>query len=208
MRRHADRARAVAALVQRAVARRRADAGAGRRGAGIQAVLPGIVRDAGQRAVADAHPAELGRRRLAEDDRARAAQARDHGVVGVRDVAAAQMGAILDLHAAHGLVILDRHRHAVQRPDRLALGQRAIGRLGCVHRLLRRQIGEGVQPGLERRDAIEHGGRELDGRQFLGADGVDQLGRRGKAEIDVIHGDGSGTACASASVRDRRRNFR
>ena len=49
------------------------------------------------------------------------------GIVGLSDVAAAQMGAVLELHAAHGLVVLDRHRHAVQRPDRLALGQRAIG---------------------------------------------------------------------------------
>ena len=154
MRRHADRARAVAALVQRTVARRRADTGAGRRGAGIHAVLPGIVRDAGQRAVADAHPAELGRRRLAEDDRARAAQAGDHGVVGRRDLTAAQVGAILDLHAPHGLVVLDRHRHAVQRPDRPTRGQRAVGRLRCVHRFLGRQIGEGIELRLESLDAI------------------------------------------------------
>ncbi len=59
MGRHADRA-VVAALVQGAVAGRRGGAGTGGGGAGVVAVLPGIVGDAGERAVGDAGPAELG----------------------------------------------------------------------------------------------------------------------------------------------------
>jgi len=99
----------------------------------------------------------------------------------------AQVRAVLDLHAAHRLVVLDRDRHAVQRPDRLAAGQRTIGGAGGLHRFIGREIGEGVQLGLECRDAVEHGSRELDGRQFLGADGYDQLRRRREADIRIIH---------------------
>jgi len=75
MRGHADRARAVAALMQRTVACGCANARAGGRRAGVQAELPRIVRDAGQRTLADALPAEFGRGGLAEDDGARIPQA-------------------------------------------------------------------------------------------------------------------------------------
>src|SRR5260221_13687223 len=61
MRGHADRARAVAALMERTIARRGTNARAGRRCPGVQAELPRIMRYAGHRAGAYALPAEFGR---------------------------------------------------------------------------------------------------------------------------------------------------
>jgi len=95
----------------------------------------------------------------------------------------------------------------VQRSHRFALGQRAIGLNGCVHHFLRRQVGEGVQPGLERGSAIQYGRSDLDGRQFLGADGIDQLRRRREAEIGLIHGNGSSTTRASVGAASAEKGF-
>ena len=63
--------------------------------------------------------AELGRVRLADDDRAGAAQAGDHQRVRGRDVVAVDRRAVGRPHARGVLEVLDRDRQAVQRPGRL-----------------------------------------------------------------------------------------
>ena len=69
--RNADRSCGVGALMQRPIARRRGGGRAAGRRAGLIAVLPWVMRVAGQRPAAQARPAELGRGRLADHDRAR-----------------------------------------------------------------------------------------------------------------------------------------
>src|SRR5947199_241415 len=71
------RAAAVGAERQRAHPGGERGGGAGAAAAGRAAEVPGIAGDAGERAVADRLPAELGRRRLAEEDRPVLAQPRD-----------------------------------------------------------------------------------------------------------------------------------
>src|SRR5258708_12113401 len=106
MRGHADRARAVSTLMERTVARRRANARTGGRRAGVQAELPRIVRNAGQRTATDAGPAEFWRGGLSEDDCARFPEARNHDVIGGREVAPAQGRASFDRPAPPGLLVL------------------------------------------------------------------------------------------------------
>jgi hypothetical protein len=115
------------------------------------------------------------------------APAGDHDVVGRRRLALAQVRAVLELHAAHGLVVLDGHRHPMQRADRLAPCERAVGGLRRFHRLVGGQVGEGVELRLESPDAVEDRRGDLDGRQFAGADGIGQLGGRREAEIGLVH---------------------
>src|SRR5205823_9103116 len=74
--RNADRSAAVAAEMQRSHAGRRSDRGAGAAAARRVAAAPWIASDAGERAIADRLPAELGRGGLAEQHRAVLAQAR------------------------------------------------------------------------------------------------------------------------------------
>ncbi len=178
MRGHADRARAVTTLMERTVARRRANARTGGRRAGVQAELPRIVRNAGQRTATDAGPAEFWRGGLSEDDCARFPEARNHDVIGGRDVAAAQVRAVFDRHAAHGFMVLDGHGNAVQGSDGCFLREHAIGYCRGVHRLLRGQMSEGVQLGLQRGDPVQQSRCDFDGGQFFHADRAQQLRRR------------------------------
>ena len=83
-----DRAAAVIAVVERGEAGRGGRRCAARGTARRMAEVPWIARDALQRRVGQRRPAELRRRRLAEDDGARGAQARDHDVVGGGNLAA------------------------------------------------------------------------------------------------------------------------
>ena len=191
MRGHADRARAVTTLMERAVARRRANARAGGRRTGVQAELPRVMRNAGQRAVAHAFPAEFGRGGLSEDDGTRFPKARDHDVIGSRDVTLAQVCAAFKRHAAHGFEVLDGHGNAVQRSHGGFFGQRTVGYRRSVHRLLRSQISEGVQLGFQCGDAVQHGRRDFDGGQFFRADRARKLRCRRETEVGPIHGSAS-----------------
>ena len=85
----------------------------------LVAVLPRIVRDAGQRRVADAGPAEFRRRGLAEDDRALVAQARHDGRVLGGLIAGEDVAAHLRRHVLGDRQVLDGDGNAVQPADTL-----------------------------------------------------------------------------------------
>ena len=83
--------------------------------------------------------AELGRVRLADDDRAGAAQARDEQRVRGRDVVAVDRRAVGRPHAGGVLEVLDRDRQAVQRPGRRVASEGGVGRRGLAQRRARRR---------------------------------------------------------------------
>ena len=184
--RDADRAAAVRAQ------RERHHAGAERRGAATARAarrrrrVPGIAGDAVQGRVGHALPAELGRRRLAREDRAVPPQRSDGGRVGVpRLLRVDRAGAPQGRPAAREQDVLDRDGHAVEDAQRLAarparlggrgLGARAIGidEAERVHsRVVALDRGEGRLERLERRQ-----GARAEGLQQRG--GVGERGHRG-----------------------------
>ena len=120
-RRDADRAAAVGADRDRAHAGghrgRRAAAGP----AGGLRDVPGVSGDAGERAVGHALPAELGGGGLADQHRVVLAQPRDRGRVDVPGLFAVdRVRAAQRRPALAEQDVLDRHRHAVEQPVRLA----------------------------------------------------------------------------------------
>ena len=83
---HANGACTVGALMQWSEARCGRRARACRRGTGVVAMSPRVVCDTRQGATADAGPAELGGRGLAQDDGAGGSQARGDRRIGLGDV--------------------------------------------------------------------------------------------------------------------------
>ena len=212
--RHADRPRAVRALVQRPVARRGGRSGAGGGGACIVAFLPRVRGDAGKRAVAHARPAELRGGGLAEDDGAGLFQPRNHRRVHRRHMALQRMGAPLGGDPGGLGQILDRDWQAEQRTRGVASRQRGLCSLRGVASALGGECGEGVDAGLAGLDAGQHGVDQLDRREFLTPDQRRKLGGGRKAEI-IGHrrllggrGLGRGSWRALALVSSRRGGHR
>jgi hypothetical protein len=185
--RHADRAGAVRALMDRADARGRADRGAGARAAGVHAVLPGVVRDAGERAVTAALPAELGDGGLPDRDRARRREALDERRVDVRDAFGIDPGARHGPHALAEREVLDRGRHAMEGPERVAAHHRL---LGLARPRPCRVCGPGtdrVEPGIERLGPREHRVHDLDRGDRFGPDQAHEFDRRRVTEVRLVH---------------------
>ncbi len=187
MRRQPDRARAVAALVQRAESGRRRGTRPGRGSPGAVAVAPRVMRDAGERAVTDRRPAELGRRGLAEHDRPRLRQPRNQRRVLGRNEALAQMRAVFGRNTLGLSRILDRDGNAVQRADRFARGQPPIRRIGRAQRLFAGQRGKGIDPGLQRFDPPQERCDHLGGRDLLVADQTREVGGRQVTKRLAVH---------------------
>src|SRR3954467_14208964 len=89
-------------------------------GAGIHPLLPGIVRYASERAIANAAPAKLRNGRLADGDCTGRAQTLNVRAVEVRNAIAEDMRAGHGAHATGKGQILDAGRHAVQDAQRPA----------------------------------------------------------------------------------------
>jgi len=170
MRRHADGAGAVAALVQRSEPGGGGGSRPGRGCAGVEAELPGVVGDAGQRRMRHAGPAEFRRRGLTEDDGALVLQAGDDGGVlgwlGVLEDQAALLGG----HVLGVREVFDGDRYAVQAADTVAGHQFGLRRAGGVHRLVRREIRERVDLGVVGLDPPQQRPHVFDGGQLLSAD--------------------------------------
>jgi len=66
--------------------------------------------------------------------------------------------------AAHQHQILDRHRHAVEPPDRLAAQPPPLGLVSCVERAIAIDDAKGVDLGLQPIQAIEDEPDRLDRR--------------------------------------------
>ena len=131
VRRVADRRADVAARLERGQPGRQRRGRAARGSAGRARHVPRVVGRAVDRV--EALPvAEVERHvRLAEQHGAGAEQPVDDDRVLGRDVLGVGRHAPGGGQARHVVGLLDRHRHAVQRPPRLTLGQRAVGRTGA-----------------------------------------------------------------------------
>ena len=185
--RNPDRAGAVRALVERTQRRGRCRAGTGAGAAGGERRVPRVARDAGERAVAQRLPAELGRGGLADADRARLAQATNEGRVDVRHPVLEDVRAPHRPHALGQREVLDRHRQAVQRAERRAPHHRLLGVARGRQRGVGRDGAERVQRRIEPLDALERGPRQLDRRELLRADEPGQLGGRGERQVGGAH---------------------
>ena len=150
---------------------------------GVLPVIPRIARDAGERAVGHAFPAELGRGGLADKHRAVLAQPRGRGRVvvprGLRidGLRAAQRGP-----AARKNQVLDRHRHAVEQPLRLARQPARFRRFRFVERAIGDQI-ERIELRVERFDALEHGAGRFHRRERARAVAFEKSGGAQPAEF-------------------------
>ena len=187
VRRHAYRARAVRALVQRPVTGRGRHAGAGRRRAGVVAVLPRVVGDPCERTLAYALPAELRRGRLAQRNRARMLEARDERRVHLGHHAHVRVRAALGGNTGGQRQVLDGDRDPMQRPKRVAANDRCLRLARRGARVVRREIRERIEPGLLGFDARQDGVDQLDRRDLARADQFGELARRRKAKLGRVH---------------------
>ncbi len=186
-RRNADRAGAVGTKVEEAEIEQRRRRRSARRAARGAVELPRIAGDAGERAVADPDPAELGQGGLAENDRALLAQAGDRGRVGGGRRRIARLRAAAGRPALGPDIVLDGRRHPVDEADRRARSPARLGRARGRERALAIDQQEGVDDGIEALDAVERVAHDLDRRKLAVAIAPDQLA--GGQRVDVGHGD-------------------
>ena len=145
---------------------------------GVLRDVPRIARDAGERAVGDRLPAELGRGRLADQHRALLAQPRGRRRVLVPGLIARDRAAAAQGRPAPGQQqVLDRGRHAVDQAGRRAAPPAVLGCARIGQRALSVDQAERVDRAIEPLDPVEHGARHLDRRQPSAAIVSEQLGR-------------------------------
>ena len=121
-----------------------------------RAGIPRVARRAAaQRAVGDALPAELRQRRLAQDHRARLAHPRDHGRIGRGRRRIAGLRAVPRRQPGDIDVVLDRDRHAVERPVRRPAAPAHLRRLGRARRPRRIDRLERGKPRLQPLQPLE-----------------------------------------------------
>ena len=184
---NADRARAVRADRRSRQARGHRHTRASGGAAGRAVDVPGIAGGAVGRRLGPRRDRQLGHVRLAEDHRARRPQAADDLGVGRCGAVREQPKAVAS--PATSTVVLDRDRHAQQRP-RVACAGAAVG----LPRLGPRALGEHHPVGVEQRvQALDPLEVELDqlARGDLAA--ADELGLArgaGKGEVGGVHGAG------------------
>ena len=164
---------------------------------GVRSLVPGVAGDAGEGAVADGLPAELGRGGLAEQHGALLAQARHHGRVLVPGLIAAHgLGAAQRRPAARDHDVLDRGRHAVDQALRRPLHPARLRRPRGAERGLLVDQQEGVERGLQGGDAGQHGTCHLHRRQCLAAVVLEER-RGGQRDRIVAHGSHASHAATS-----------
>ena len=123
--------------------------------------------------------------RLADDHRSGRAQPADD--LGVRrDRPAVRVAAVGGRLAGDVAVVLDRHRHAEQRPLVAALGA-GVGLVGLGQRALGERHAVGVELRVEPRDALEVQLGELARRDLAAADQLGLAGGAGEGEVDGVH---------------------
>ena len=195
-RRHPDRAAAVAADVERRHPGDGRDRGTAGRAAGRARRVPRVAGVAGERAVAQALPAQLRRRGLAQQRRARLEQPRhDGGVLRVGLVARGERP-LARRPAGDQREVLDRGGDPVERAPLLARRPPALARAGRVQRPIRVDEHEGVQRRVERGDRVQVRLRHLDrGGRALGVRRAQLVDAR---EGGLVHGCSRGCAGAGA----------
>ena len=117
--------------------------------------VPGVVRPAEERVVALLVEEQLGHVRLAEDDRARVAQAAHERPFRCRQRVAPARQPECRRQALDVELLFDGDRHAGERPEQVTAGPRAVhgGRLRA--RVVETAGDDGVQPPVHRLDAVD-----------------------------------------------------
>jgi hypothetical protein len=131
---------------------------------------------------------ELRRHRLADDDRAGLAQTADGGSIRFGPPAGENWRAALGRIVGGIEDVLNSDGNAVQRPDASAVGLVAVERARLGQCMLAIDVDEGLDIGLDRRDAPEAGARVLLGRQRAARDfGSNLRGRQcGRVESGQV----------------------
>ncbi len=186
-RRDPDRAAAIGALGQRQQAIGDRTGTAARRAAGIAGDVEGIAAGPEQVVVADAAKAQDRAVGLAEDDGAGLLDPLGEHAVDVVDLVGERPDSAEGADEAWLEVeqILDRGRHAMQRPQRLARDDRLLGRLGCPARLVEGEVDQGRDARIARLDPRDHRIHHLDRRQLARPD---LLGEPGSAAVGKLVG--------------------
>ena len=76
----------------------------------------------------------------------------------------------------------------MERAERLAGHHRLLGPTGLVQGSLGVDQDVGAEASVQPLDSLQHGARDLDGRQRAAADQRRQLDGRGEAEVSGVHG--------------------
>ncbi|MCU0682891.1 MAG: hypothetical protein MUF34_11680 [Polyangiaceae bacterium] len=161
---------------------------AARRAASAAPEVPGVARGRVNVGLGDGHGAELGGRRLAEEDEAGAAQERDGRVVDRREQRRQRAGAEAGAGAAQQVQVFDADRHAEEeRPRRRAAEPIVAPRLG--ERRVGRHLDERREGGVEPLDASEVELGELAARHLPFAD---QPGLFERRSFEKVGGGGHG----------------
>ena len=186
-RRPADRAAAVAALRQRAQPGGHRGRAAAARPAGAAIGIPGISAGIPQTVGGVADEPELRTVGLAEHDGSGTENPLHGERVRARHVVAEDERALRRPHTAGVFRVLDRHRDAVQRPQRVAAHHRILGGPCRAQRALPRDGQIGTQSSVEALDPLAIQLHKFAWRHFPCEDAAALLQRPGKSEI-VIHG--------------------
>ena len=136
-----------------------------------------VLRVMGVAGLARAEQRQLGGRGLAEDHGAGLAQPGDRRGILLRTPAGVEGRAIFGRHVFRVEDVLDRDRQAVERADRPPGLAMLVDRLGLGQRVVRVQVGPGLDPGIDRLDARQVGGDQLLGGDVAAGQLVPRLAR-------------------------------
>ena len=177
----------VGALGELAHTRRERHAAAAGRAAAGQRRVPRIAGRAEDGVEGVGARAELGGVGLAEDDRARRLQALHHERVVVGHAVLEDLRALGRADALREREVLDRDRHAMERPERRTARERGGGPPRRLERLLRGDRAIRVQRRIHLLDPREDRARHLERRHPAAADQRRERGGGGEAELRVGH---------------------
>ena len=131
--------------------------------------------------------AELGGVRLADGDRPGLSQPFDDQRVVVGDEVPVDGRAEGSADALGRKEVLVRHRQAMQRTELLLTRKGRVGCVGAIHRLLRREGNDGVDPRVDTLDLGQVRLHHLQGGELLRANETYQLGGRQEAYLRRTH---------------------
>ncbi len=185
------RAADIGAQMQRPISRRRRRTGAGRGAAGIAVEVPRVARQPVEAGKPGRQHPVVRHRGLAQDHRPRLAHARRRRRVRRRRHQLGRRRPERHRHAPGRDILLDRDRHAVERPARRALHPAPLRLPGRRQRPLRIERPHRVQRRLSGDDAGQHRLGHLHRRQRPAAIGMEQFNGGAVGQM--------GHACLSAN---------
>ena len=147
--------------------------------------IPGLARRVDRK---------LGGDGLSQEDRARLAELRDGGRIFRRPSPGVENRAVLGRHVLRVEDILDPHRDAVERTERLPFPPRQVRRARLVQGMGGVQVRPRADPLLERRDAIETGAYQRFGGDPAGANRLGRLDGAQESRIRLRFHAGHGGA--------------